>query len=51
MKFTIKGVMLRQVLLAASILALASCETVQTTQGGAVGIERQQRMAVSAEAI
>lgn len=32
-------------------LALAACETVQTTQGGAVGVNRQQRMAISAEAI
>lgn len=51
MKSIITRVMVKQVLLAASILVLASCETVQTTQGGAVGIERQQRMAVSAEAI
>ncbi|OGB23070.1 MAG: peptidase M48 [Burkholderiales bacterium RIFCSPLOWO2_02_FULL_57_36] len=51
MKFITNGRMLKQLLLAASVLALASCETVQTTQGGAVGIERQQRMAVSAEAI
>lgn len=29
-------------------LALGACETVQTTQGGVVGVDRQQRMAVSA---
>lgn len=34
-----------------AILALVSCETVQTTQGGAVGIDRQQRMAVSSQEI
>lgn len=32
-------------------LALAGCETVATTQPGAVGIERQQRMMVSSEEI
>jgi predicted Zn-dependent protease len=32
-------------------LALTACETVQTTQGGAVGVNRQQRMAISAESI
>lgn len=31
--------------------ALAGCETVQTTQSGVVGVDRQQRMAVSADAI
>lgn len=42
---------LTRVLLLAATLALVSCETVQTTQGGAVGIERQQRMAVSSQEI
>lgn len=51
MKSNITRVMLKQLLLAASVLVLASCETVQTTQGGAVGVERQQRMAVSSDAI
>lgn len=51
MKLIIKRVIVKQVLLAASILTLASCETVQTTQGGAVGVQRQQRMAISAEQI
>lgn len=32
-------------------LSLTACETVQTTQGGAVGVERGQRMAVSAQEI
>lgn len=33
----------------AGTLSLVACETVQTTQGGTVGIERQQRMLVSAQ--
>lgn len=32
-------------------LALAGCETVQTTQGGTVGVDREQRMMVSSEQI
>lgn len=32
-------------------VGLAACETVQTTQGGAVGVNRSQRMAVSTEEI
>ena len=32
-------------------LALAGCETVRTTQAGMVGVDRQQRMAVSAQAM
>lgn len=32
-----------------SVLALSACETVQTTQGGVVGVDRSQRMAVSAQ--
>jgi predicted Zn-dependent protease len=51
MNLTIKRVILKPLLLAAMVLTLGACETVQTTQGGAVGIERQQRMAVPAEAI
>jgi predicted Zn-dependent protease len=51
MQLNIKQIVSRQLLLAVSVLALISCETVQTTQGGAVGIEREQRMAVPAEAI
>ncbi len=42
---------LKRIALLAATLALASCQTVQTTQGGAVGIERQQRMAVSSQEI
>ena len=32
-----------------SALTLSACETVQTTQGGVVGVDRSQRMAVSAQ--
>lgn len=32
-------------------LALGGCESVQTTQGGVVGVDRSQRMAVSAQQI
>jgi len=51
MKLIVKRVIFKHLLLAASVLALASCETVQTTQSGVVGVDRQQRMAVSAESI
>lgn len=43
--------LLKRFLLLAATLALVSCETVQTTQGGAIGIDRQQRMAVSSQEI
>lgn len=33
----------------AATLSLAACETVQTTQSGVVGVDRQQRMLVSAQ--
>jgi predicted Zn-dependent protease len=33
------------------MLILGGCETVQTTQSGAVGVEREQRMAVSSQEI
>ena len=38
-------------LAAGALLALGACETVQTTQGGVVGINREQRMAVPSEQI
>jgi predicted Zn-dependent protease len=41
----------RRITIAAAWLLLAACETVQTTQSGVVGIDRPQRMAVSADAI
>jgi predicted Zn-dependent protease len=51
MKLNVKHGIVKPLLLAASVLALASCETVQTTQGGVVGVDRQQKMAISAESI
>src|SRR5437868_15092719 len=42
---------LRLAVLTASLLALVSCETVRTTQGGVVGVNREQRMAISAQTI
>jgi predicted Zn-dependent protease len=41
----------RPVLLAATVLGLVACETVQTTQSGVVGVDRTQRMAVSSQEI
>src|SRR5216110_3840330 len=38
-------------LLAAGAVALAGCQTVETTKGGTVGVDRQQRMAVSSEEV
>jgi Zn-dependent protease with chaperone function len=43
--------MMRPLVLATSMLVLGGCETVQTTQGGAVGVQREQRMAVSSQEI
>jgi len=51
MKSIIKKMFLKHLLVAAGLLALVSCETVQTTQGGVVGVNREQRMAVPAEAL
>lgn len=51
MKSIIKKIFLRQVLAAVGVLALVSCQTVQTTQSGTVGVNREQRMAVPAEAL
>jgi predicted Zn-dependent protease len=39
------------VLAAAAALGVAGCQTVETTKGGTVGVDRQQRMAVSAEEV
>lgn len=41
----------KRALLTAAMLTLTACQTVQTTQGGVVGVTRQQRMAVSPEEI
>ena len=42
---------LPRLLIAAAALALTACESVQTTQGGAVGVTRSQSMALSAQEI
>jgi predicted Zn-dependent protease len=42
---------LRAALLVVGAVALASCETVQTTQPGAVGVNRQQSMLLSASEV
>ena len=51
MKSIVKKMFLKQILAAAGVLALVACQTVQTTQSGAVGVSREQRMAVPAEAL
>lgn len=51
MKAMLRSSAWRQVLAVAAMLALVSCETVQTTQGGVVGVTREQKMAVAPEAI
>lgn len=43
--------MSRHLFIAAALLALAGCETVQTTQPGAVGIERKQSMMLSSKEV
>ena len=46
------NVMRSKILLAGVLsLSILGCETVRTTQGGAVGVDREQRMSVSAQAI
>jgi predicted Zn-dependent protease len=42
----LRNAIFRRTLLAAALLVLVACETVQTTQSGVVGVARQQRMAV-----
>ena len=39
----------RSIVMLAAAFSLAACETVQTTQGGVVNVDREQRMAVSAQ--
>ena len=51
MILTVKKGILKHMLVTASLLALASCQSVQTTQSGAVGVSREQYMAVPAEAL
>ena len=41
----------KQAFAATALTLLAACETVQTTQSGVVGVNRQQRMAVPEEAL
>lgn len=48
MKATMMQFLRRYLLIGVTALSLGACETVQTTQGGVVGVDRQQRMAVSA---
>ena len=38
-------------LVTAAVLAIAACETVSTTNAGAVGVERKQQMLVPSETI
>lgn len=51
MKSIVKKIFLKHVFAATAVLALVACETVQTTQSGVVGVNREQRMAVPAEAL
>lgn len=51
MKLIVKNVILKRLLLTTAMLTLVACETVQTTQSGVVGVDRQQRMAVSSQEI
>lgn len=51
MQLIIKRSFVKHLLLAVSVMILASCETVQTTEGGVVGVNREQRMAISADQI
>ncbi|WP_232429489.1 M48 family metallopeptidase [Noviherbaspirillum autotrophicum] len=46
-----RGPLWKRMLAAAMMLSLVACETVQTTQGGAVGVTREQRMVVPAAEI
>ncbi len=48
MKRSLRSRLVPPMVVAAALLVTA-CETVQTTQGGAVGVDRQQRMMVSAQ--
>ena len=50
MAFTVRSGW-KGVVLSIAVLGVVACETVQTTQGGVVGVNREQRMAVAPEAI
>lgn len=47
MQIRIRQTLIKSLFIALAGLALSACETVQTTQGGVVGVERKQMMAVS----
>lgn len=51
MKAIIERSIFRQWLPVLLAIALTACETVQTTQGGVVGVDRQQRMLVSSQEV
>ncbi|QAU34741.1 M48 family metallopeptidase [Janthinobacterium sp. 17J80-10] len=51
MRTPIRRVLVKGILVVLTGMALSSCETVQTTQGGVVGVDRKQMMAVSSEQI
>jgi len=51
MRKTILHRLLQPLVLATSLFVLTACETVQTTSGGVVGVDRQQRMMVSSSEI
>jgi predicted Zn-dependent protease len=51
MKSIVKRVIVKQMFIAATVLSVVACETVQTTQSGVVGVNRQQRMVVSEQEI
>ena len=42
---------MRACLVFLSVLALSACQTVETTKGGTVGVDRQQHMAVSSDEV